>query len=316
LGLDDVTGNNLGGPASMILLYGGNDGSSSLNALTGLYVDYITISEVPPDTEAPSVPTGLAASNVTDSSVDLMWDAATDNKGVAGYKVYINGADPVSVTDTSTTLTDLMPATDYTLTVSAVDEAGNESAQSEGVDITTTLPIGMSIDFDDMDNPFSGGTISTDYAFTGDSSLYLGNREMATLTLPDEFQNADVIITMEVLDLGLWIDNSVDGHPSNAYGPRWAVGNATTALNYVAATIIHKTFLGSGGGYGLHQVSGGDDFGSTSWFSPSFYGGSTRAVLSADGGSNDVPDGCRARWRIPRSGPSGPLRSWTPATSP
>lgn len=89
------------------------------------------------DTQAPGVPTGLAASNVTDTTVDLDWSASTDNVGVIGYKVYINGSNPVSVSGTSVTLTDLTQNTAYTFTVSAYDAADNESGQSSGVNVTT-----------------------------------------------------------------------------------------------------------------------------------------------------------------------------------
>lgn len=142
------------------------------------------------------------------------------------------------------------------------------------------------IDFDDGVNPFSSGTISTDYSVSGSSSLYLGNRQTGTFTLPVEYRNKSIMVSMQVLDLGLWIDRTVTGAPGNGYGPRWGVGSALTAPNYVGGTIIHRSFFSSNAGYGFHPVSAGDDFSATSWFSPSHYGGSTRVVLSEDGGSN------------------------------
>lgn len=284
--LGEVTGNNIGGPASTVLLYGGNDGSGSMNALTGLYVDRITISEVEPDTEPPTIPDGLLTSEVTESSVRLDWNPSSDNDAVEGYRVYTNGENPLDVADTTVVVEDLEAGRTYTFTVSAIDPSGNESDPSAGVEATTPWPVGLLIGFEDGENPFGAGTLSEDYAFGGTSALYLGNRETATLELPGEFQDTEVIVTLQVLDLGLWVDSEVEGRPSNAYGPRWGVGNAPTAPNYVAASIIHKGFLPSSAGYGLHQVSSGDDFGTTSWFSPSFYSGSERAVLSEDGGSN------------------------------
>ena len=89
------------------------------------------------DTTPPSVPQNLAASNITDTTVALSWEASTDNVAVDGYKVYTNGADPITVSATSTTMTGLAPGTQYTFTVSAFDAAGNESAQSEPVQVTT-----------------------------------------------------------------------------------------------------------------------------------------------------------------------------------
>jgi hypothetical protein len=80
--LNDVTGNNIGGPASAIYLYGGNDGSSSQNALTGLYVDNITLTVIPKDMEPPSVPTGLTQTNLTDTSVEQLGSVHGRQRGV------------------------------------------------------------------------------------------------------------------------------------------------------------------------------------------------------------------------------------------
>jgi chitodextrinase len=89
------------------------------------------------DTQAPSVPTGLVSSNVTTTTVDLDWNASTDNVAVTGYNVYIDGANPVSVTGTSVTVSGLTESTNYSFTVSAIDAASNESSQSSSINVTT-----------------------------------------------------------------------------------------------------------------------------------------------------------------------------------
>ncbi len=90
-----------------------------------------------PDTTAPSAPTGLASSNVTDSSVDLNWNASTDNVAVTGYDVYQGGSNIASVTGTSYQATGLSANTAYTFTVRAKDAAGNVSGDSNTVNVTT-----------------------------------------------------------------------------------------------------------------------------------------------------------------------------------
>ena len=40
-----------------------------------------------PDTTPPSAPTGLGATAVSTSQIDLAWTASTDNVGVTGYRV-------------------------------------------------------------------------------------------------------------------------------------------------------------------------------------------------------------------------------------
>ena len=91
------------------------------------------------DTEAPSVPAEVKATDVTETTAKLTWSEATDNVGVAGYNVYVNEAkvNDELVAGTEFALTDLTEATEYTVRVSAVDAAGNESARSEATTFTT-----------------------------------------------------------------------------------------------------------------------------------------------------------------------------------
>ncbi|WP_127529929.1 family 14 glycosylhydrolase [Paenibacillus kobensis] len=96
---------------------------------------------ITPDTTAPSVPTGLTSTGKTDTTVSLSWTASTDNtggSGLAGYDVYRNGNLVKSgVTAASYTDTGLSPATSYSYTVRAKDIAGNVSAGSSAISVTT-----------------------------------------------------------------------------------------------------------------------------------------------------------------------------------
>ena len=82
------------------------------------------------DTEAPSTPTNLTASNITSNSADLSWNASSDNIGVTGYDVYIDGSLLGTVTGTSTSVTGLSANTGYNATVRAKDAAGNQSGSA------------------------------------------------------------------------------------------------------------------------------------------------------------------------------------------
>jgi chitin-binding protein len=68
-----------------------------------------------------------------------MWSPSTDNVGVTGYRIYRGSTLSVTVsgTETSFTVTGLSAATSYTFTVRAIDAAGNESAASNTVQVTT-----------------------------------------------------------------------------------------------------------------------------------------------------------------------------------
>src|SRR5437867_8879628 len=103
-----------------------------------------TPTSAPADTTAPTTPTGLAASAPTSSSLTLSWSASTDNIGVAGYRVYRDGTLAASPGGTSVSMTGLSAGVPYSFTVSAFDAAGNVSALSAPLSVTTpvlpTLP--------------------------------------------------------------------------------------------------------------------------------------------------------------------------------
>ena len=91
------------------------------------------------DTQAPTVPSGLTASNITTNSLTLAWAAATDNVGVSGYNVFVNNTkvSASDITGTSFQVTGLAPATAYAVTVTAKDAAGNASPASTSLTVTT-----------------------------------------------------------------------------------------------------------------------------------------------------------------------------------
>jgi endoglucanase len=98
----------------------------------------------PPDTQAPTAPANLAVTASTSSSVSLSWSAATDNVGVTSYDVFRGTTLATSVSGTSATVTGLSPSTAYSFTVKARDAAGNSSAASSAVSVTTQAGSGNS----------------------------------------------------------------------------------------------------------------------------------------------------------------------------
>ena len=70
----------------------------------------------PPDIESPSQPQNLASPGQTGSTIDLVWDAATDNVGVAVYNIYRDGTLVGSESEPSHTATGLTPGTSYVWT--------------------------------------------------------------------------------------------------------------------------------------------------------------------------------------------------------
>jgi endoglucanase len=90
----------------------------------------------PEDSEPPSQPGTPMVSDVTSSSSTLTWSASTDNVGVVGYDVHLDG-DVTGTSVPSITLSDLSPDTTYSVYVIARDAADNPSPPSDSVEFTT-----------------------------------------------------------------------------------------------------------------------------------------------------------------------------------
>lgn len=130
-GLAPLTSYEFG--VSAVDVAGNESAASFITLVTGL--------EEAPDTTAPSTPANLAVS-AGESSANFSWDASTDDTGVAGYVVTLDGnfIDSLDGNTTSIFISGLSPSTPYTFEVYAFDFAGNNS---EIADITasTTEPV-------------------------------------------------------------------------------------------------------------------------------------------------------------------------------
>ena len=89
------------------------------------------------DTQAPTTPASLTVTGTTETTVDLDWNNSSDNVGVAGYNVFMNGNNIGTVSNSSANVTGLTEATTYNFYVTAFDDAGNESSASNTVTATT-----------------------------------------------------------------------------------------------------------------------------------------------------------------------------------
>ncbi len=102
------------------------------------FLDQIVLSQVSaPDLEAPNAPPGLNATLVSDTEAQLSWGESTDNVGVLGYLIYRDGTDIGSSAENAFLDQALDPSTTYAYTVTAFDEAGNESAPSTETSVGT-----------------------------------------------------------------------------------------------------------------------------------------------------------------------------------
>ncbi len=97
------------------------------------------------DTEAPTTPTNLSASNTTEVTTDLTWNGSTDNVGVIGYNIYQDGLMVATSATNSSTITGMTSGTTYAYYVTAYDAAGNESTFSNTINVTTTSPSSLTV---------------------------------------------------------------------------------------------------------------------------------------------------------------------------
>jgi chitodextrinase len=111
----------------------------SFDSKEGINAAQLVINLAFQDTQAPSVPTGLAANVISSTQVDLSWQASTDNVGVAGYTIYRDNAvldtvpgDTVSYSDST-----VLESTTYNYSIDAFDAAGNHSSPSSPVSVIT-----------------------------------------------------------------------------------------------------------------------------------------------------------------------------------
>jgi hypothetical protein len=100
-----------------------------------LFFSDLLIDINPTDTSAPSVPQGLTATNITQTSITLSWLPSADNQGVVGYTVFVDNAPVASPTVPNYVLTAL-PGQTYAISVDAYDQAGNHSYPSPAVTVT------------------------------------------------------------------------------------------------------------------------------------------------------------------------------------
>jgi len=144
----------------------------------------------PPDTLPPSVPTGLSATVISSSHINLAWTASTDNVGVVAYKIFSSGNLVATLGNvTSSTRTDA-PSSTYSYTVSACDAAGNCSAQSAAASAATpaptdtqppTVPTGLTATAISTSTINLAWTASTDNVGVTNYQVYRSGTLLATL---------------------------------------------------------------------------------------------------------------------------------------
>ena len=140
------------------------------------------------DTEAPTAPINISLSNIGLTSVDINWTASTDNIGVTGYNVYVDGVLEAQTTNTNITIAGLNTNTNYIFTIVARDLINNMSAAGaisgktlEDTEAPTT-PINLSISNETDSSVKVSWTASTDNNAVDGYEVYVDNVLKETTT--------------------------------------------------------------------------------------------------------------------------------------
>ncbi len=259
---------------------------------------------VAPDTVAPSVPGGVAAS-ASAASVALSWSASTDNVGVSGYSVF-RGASAGFVADaaskvadvTGTSYTDAgLAAGTYFYRVVAVDAAGNASAASDAVQSTIAEPAGEPVE---VVVPITEDSMTAQsvpnrlYGTTNQLSSRLTSGPLESflrLALPEA--PAGTVLTEAVLSVSTSTDASgasADAHEFDLVSGSWDEdtitwnNRPTTSVSDVLGTLTGATALNTAYSVSLDAAGLSAGLGSSVTLRMSGTGGDNVRLWSAEAG--------------------------------
>ena len=210
----------------------------------------LNLTTAAPDIEAPTAPSLLASSNITQTTVDLTWNASTDNIGVTDYKIYNSNVLIATVGSNATSyqLTGLAEGTNYSLTVRGLDFAENESVNSNIIDIKTDdLILTTLINLDvaptsgniwtDVSGNGNDGTLNGTYAYTA-----INDGGIVTSTTNSYISTPLTVTSPFSFEIVMSFDNNQ---------PTWA---SVFGMDSWSAGIGWLAYVASDGAFTLHRA--------------------------------------------------------------
>ena len=156
---------------------------------------------------APVAPAGLTAEVLSDTEVKLAWNAV---EGVTSYNVY-NGTEKIAenVAETTYTATGLTAATEYTFTVTAVNEGG-ESAASNEAKATTLKAVEIAPEAVAFGEVTVGGEYWSKVGTTREVAVNTFGKEVKSITVDNAFfvLPANIDLTAEVIEFAVGYNNN------------------------------------------------------------------------------------------------------------
>jgi chitodextrinase len=190
------------------------------------------------DTTPPSVPTGLTASAVSSSQINLSWAASSDKVGVSGYRVFRDGAQIATTSATSFPNTGLSPSTTYSYAVAAFDAAGNLSARSSPASATTPAASDTTPPTVTITAPKNGATVKGTVTVTASASDNVG--VVAVQFLVDDGINGSAEATTAPYSVSWNTATASDGSHTITAVARDAAGNRSP-VSAVTVTVANNT---------------------------------------------------------------------------
>ncbi|MFN0285155.1 MAG: fibronectin type III domain-containing protein [Kineosporiaceae bacterium] len=217
----------------------------------------------PTDTQAPSAPTGLVGAGASTTSVSLSWNASTDDRGVASYRVYRDGTAVADVAAPTTTWTDVSLAVGETrqYAVDAVDGAGNRSAATAPVSVRTQVPPPVTQTFPVTEDTYANSAsptatsqgVATTWRMDGDPVVraYLkfapsGLQPVVTSVRLCSTSNAKSSVFAVKATSTAWTEGTLSWNTAPAAGGTVGTSTATSAAGLVCVPVAAGTVTGAG----------------------------------------------------------------------
>ncbi len=229
------------------------------------------------DTQAPSRPGTVTFSSTTTNSMNISWTASTDNVGVVGYDVYVNGSFLKSTTTNNTSLTDLQCNTQYSVYVIAKDAAGNTSTQSTAASNTTT---GITTPTITSNSPVCAAetitlsvpaTTGATYAWTGPNGYTATTRTVsrtnATTAMAGTY-NATITVNgcTSTAATTTVVVNAIPSAPGVVTPVEYIVGESATPLSASGGNLLWYTYATGGTGSTSAPTPSTVNVGTTSYY--------------------------------------------------
>ncbi|MBI2949937.1 MAG: hypothetical protein HYY23_20075 [Verrucomicrobia bacterium] len=121
-----------------IVLAGRTGGAWEVHHIDNIKLTTVSVT----DSSPPTAPANLASASVGSRRVSIKWDAATDDSGKVAYNVQRDGKEIVQFkVDPTFTDTAVLPGKSYSYKVQTVDPAGNKSAFTTELKVTTPAEV-------------------------------------------------------------------------------------------------------------------------------------------------------------------------------